>query len=93
MRKIKHTLRLHDVGKRQIARSLSIAHSTVTNRAEAANLTWPLSENLSETGWRRSFTRVYAAKIVLFGQNPIWSYVVISAAQIFMAVLGASNYT
>lgn len=53
MRKIKQTLRLHDdlgLGKRQIARSLSIAHSTVTNRAEAANLTWPLSENLSETG-------------------------------------------
>jgi len=54
MRKIKDVLRLtHDVhlNTRQVALSLNISRSTVTNyqeRAEKAGLSWPLPEDLSE---------------------------------------------
>jgi transposase len=53
MRKIKEVLRLKAAGhgNRAIARSLRIAHSTVReylNRAEAAELGWPLMEGLTE---------------------------------------------
>jgi transposase len=54
MRKAREILRLkHEVGLgvRQIARSLRISHGTVVNylqRAETAEVTWPLPENLNE---------------------------------------------
>src|SRR3989304_914962 len=54
MRKIKDVLRLtHDVhlNTRQVALSLNISRSTVTNsqqRAEKAGLSWPLPEDLTE---------------------------------------------
>lgn len=55
MRKIKEILRLYyglNFTRRQIARSLSISHTTVNDliyRAEAAKITWPLPEDLDET--------------------------------------------
>lgn len=54
MRQIKEILRLKwekGLGLRQIARSLSISHSTVLDmlhRAEAAKLSWPLPETLDD---------------------------------------------
>ena len=54
MRKIKDVLRLtHDVhlNTRQVALSLNISRSTVTNyqeRAQKAGLSWPLPEDLTE---------------------------------------------
>lgn len=54
MRKIKEILRLYyglHMGKRQIARGLSISHTTVSDllrRAQAAGINWPLPENLDE---------------------------------------------
>lgn len=54
MRKIIEILRLKSMGLgvRQIARSLSLAHSTVgeyLGRAAAAGLSWPLPEDMDET--------------------------------------------
>ena len=55
MRKIKEILRLRwdlGLGVRQIARSLSISHSTVSDllqRAEAAGISWPLPAELDES--------------------------------------------
>ena len=54
MRKIKDVLRLHfekKLGNRQIGRSLSISHNSVSlylRRARAAGLGWPLPDDLSE---------------------------------------------
>ncbi len=54
MRKVKEILRLRwekGIGIRQIARSLSIAHSTVSDllrRAQAQDLSWPLPPDLDE---------------------------------------------
>lgn len=54
MRKTKEILRLHyelGLSRREIARSLSISHSTVGDllkRAEALGLTWPLPADLDE---------------------------------------------
>ena len=55
MRKIKEILRLQGemgLGVRQIARSLSVSHSTVLDmlhRAQAAGIAWPLPADLDET--------------------------------------------
>jgi transposase len=54
MRKIKEVLRLQAAGQSQrvIARSVGVARSTVKEylqRAEAAGLSWPLPEDLSES--------------------------------------------
>lgn len=54
MRKIKEILRLHamGLGMRQIARSCSLSHSTVSDylaRAKAAGVSWPLPEGMTET--------------------------------------------
>ncbi|MGB9868288.1 MAG: IS21 family transposase [Bacillota bacterium] len=54
MRKVKEILRLRwglGLGVRQIARSCSVSHSTVSEvlaRAETAGLSWPLPEDLDE---------------------------------------------
>ena len=54
MRKIREALRLHlglGLSLRQTAQSLSVAYSTVADlmhRAKAAELTWPLSEDLDD---------------------------------------------
>jgi transposase len=54
MRKIKEVLRLkfdHQLSKRQIAQSCSIAHSTVSEylrRFRQASLSWPLPENIDD---------------------------------------------
>jgi transposase len=58
MRKIKETLRLKEAGLsvRQIARSLSVARSSVAEyqrRAAAAGLGWPLPPDLDETAIER----------------------------------------
>lgn len=58
MRKIREVLRLHHMGlsSRQIARSVGLAQSTVTgylHRAQAANLSWPLPEDLEEAAVER----------------------------------------
>jgi len=59
MRKIREVLRLKlELGleNRQIARSCQIPHSSVgnyLNRAKAANLSWPLPEDLDEKGLER----------------------------------------
>ncbi len=64
MRKVKEILRLHfELGLRvrQIARSLSVSHSTVSDllgRAQAAGLTWPLPEGLDEAALE---ARLYTA--------------------------------
>lgn len=52
MRKIREVLRLHAQGwaRRQIARSVGVAHSTIREylrRAEAAGLSWPLVRSLN----------------------------------------------
>ena len=55
MRKVYDVLRLHHeagLGNRQVARCLSISHSTVRDylrRAKAAGLSWPLPEDLDES--------------------------------------------
>jgi len=55
MRKVKEVLRLYfgfKLGKRQIARSCSISHSTVLDyihRAENAGLGWPLPDDVDDT--------------------------------------------
>jgi DNA-binding transcriptional regulator LsrR (DeoR family) len=55
MRKAKEILRLKlglGLGVRQIARSCSVSHITVSEiltRAETAGLSWPLPEDLDET--------------------------------------------
>ena len=54
MRKVKEILRLRwglGLGVRQIARSCSVSHSTVSEilaRAEVAGLSWPLPEDVDE---------------------------------------------
>src|SRR5690606_11821619 len=54
VRRIREMLRLHlacGLGMRQIARSLGVSHSTVSellHRAAAAGLRWPLPEDLDE---------------------------------------------
>jgi transposase len=54
MRKIKEMLRLHfeqGISNREIARSLSVSHSTVNDllgRFQAAGLCWPLPRDLDE---------------------------------------------
>jgi transposase len=54
MRKIKDVLRLHfekELGNRQIGRSLSISHNSVSGylrRARAAGIGWPLPKDLSD---------------------------------------------
>lgn len=54
MRKVKEVLRLHyglGLGKRKVARSCNLSHSTVREyirRAKAAGLGWPLPEGLDE---------------------------------------------
>ena len=59
MRKNKEILRLkYEAGlsARQIAQSLSLAHSTVGDllrRAEAAGLSWPLPEGMDDTALQR----------------------------------------
>lgn len=62
MRKVREILRLRNecgLGVRQIARSLSIAHSTVGDvlqRAQAAGLGWPLPTELDEAAlWARLY--------------------------------------
>src|SRR5271169_279054 len=60
MRKVKEVLRLHfglKLGKRQIARSCSISHSTVMdyiNRAKKAGLGWPLPSEVDDTALEAS---------------------------------------
>jgi transposase len=54
MRKIREVLRLHAQGwaRRQIARSVGVAHSTIREylrRAEAAGLSWPLPPDLTDS--------------------------------------------
>ena len=59
MRKIRDVLRLHGhahLSRRQIARSLGLAHSTVCDylyRAQAAGLSWPLPDELNEAALER----------------------------------------
>lgn len=66
MRKIKEILRLRmelGLGLRQIARSLSISHSTVIEalkRVQDAGLTWPLPEEMGEAALEE---RLYATKV------------------------------
>ena len=54
MRKIKEILRLHHelgLARREIGRSVSVSPNTVADvirRAESAQLSWPLPEDLSE---------------------------------------------
>ncbi len=64
MRKVKEILRLRlslGLGVRQIARSCSVSHSTVSEiltRAETAGLSWPLPEDLDEAALE---SRLYPA--------------------------------
>ena len=63
MRKIKEVLRLRyelKLDQRQVARSCSIAVSTVheyLKRAEVAQVGWPLPEGWDETRWKPPCTR------------------------------------
>jgi len=63
MRKIKEVLRLHwstGLSMRQIARSLSVAYSSVSDliqRAKAAGLAWPLPETLDDAVLERQLYR------------------------------------
>ena len=63
MRKIRELLRLkYELGRshREIAASLGIANSTVSDyasRAAAAGLSWPLPEGLDAPRWRRRCSR------------------------------------
>ena len=73
MRKIKETLRLHyelGMGMRQIARSLSISHSTVSDlikRARKAGFSWPLPEELDEAALE---ARLYPHRVGSFPCRP-----------------------
>ncbi len=63
MRKIKEMLRLRfeqGLGVRQIARSLSVSHCTVSDllgRTEVAGLAWPLPGGLEEAALEALFRR------------------------------------
>ena len=66
MRRIREILRLKHGGAsdRQIARSLSLARSTVgltLERAAAAGLRWPLPATLTDRCWRRCCMPAMAA--------------------------------
>ncbi len=101
MRKIKEVLRLkwgNKLSNRQIAKSCSISHSTVRDyllSAELTGLSWPLDPKLDVT-----LRQQHRAGEKLFldyaGQTvPIIDPATgqIHEAQIFIAALGASNYT
>jgi transposase len=68
MRKIREVLRLtHDahLNTRQVALSLNISRSTVTNyqqRAEKAGLSWPLPEDLKMRWSKNCFRRWSVSK-------------------------------
>jgi transposase len=54
MRKVKEILRLKHLGmsNRQIALSIKVSHSTIADylcRAEKANISWPIPEDLDDT--------------------------------------------
>ena len=79
MRKIREILRLRwglDRGVREIARSVSISHSTVIDvlgRAEAAGVVWPLPDDLGDAELER---KVYP--VIRMGTDkaePDWSHV------------------
>lgn len=73
MRKISEILRLHDAGLsgRQIAASLRISRTAVSNtlkRAKAAQIAWPLPEDLDE---RALHERLYPAPLPSSGERPL----------------------
>jgi transposase len=74
MRKVKEILRLRwglGLGVRQVARSCSVSHSTVSEilaRAEAAGLSWPLPEDLDETALE---AKLYPAPSQAKGTKPL----------------------
>ena len=76
MRRIREILRLKHGGAsdRQIARSLSLARSTVAmtlERAAAAALHWPLSATLSDLG--KSDVRTTASQGKTIVRAPAWT--------------------
>lgn len=80
MRKLKEILRLKHqgaMGPRAIARCLGISHSTVIDylrRARAANLAWPLSEDLTEEAIE---AKLFAKPAAPKAQRPLpdWVYI------------------
>jgi transposase len=105
MRKIREVLRLKyecQFSKRQISQSCKIGRASVTRcleKAAAAGLSWPLPSELDDE-FLEHMRQTHKAGEKLFvdyaGMTVSWIDVVtheVFEAQIFVAVLGASNYT
>lgn len=78
MRKIKEVLRLHAAGcsQRQISQSCGIGRSTVgeyLQRAQAANVSWPLPPDTDEAELERRLFPRHAGQPVVDRQAPDWA--------------------
>ena len=80
MRKIREALRLRSVGvsARKIAQSLSLGRATISDylrRAEGAGLSWPLPNDLSDTGLEQLLFPPTAGNVRRAFPQPDWAYV------------------
>jgi transposase len=102
MRQVREILRLKLVGglpTREIARRVGVAASTVRStvkRYQACGLNWPLPDELTDAALEaRLFGEVGTKRGHRRQEEPDWAAIhrKVRRAQIFVAVMGASNFT